>query len=142
MAIGSFSKLLQAVTGAFVKDTKNIAEFAEVLKSCWCEYESVGDKLWKNAEREMLGLSLEILQPMYQEVVSALFGSCKHCVKEIRNKCNGTPGQVVYRNGEMFLLGGLLQTFLLSPQGPVDPAEKQNFLLGYAEEEVNISLDN
>ena len=138
MAIGSFTRLLRAVADVFENEVNNTVKLTEVLKSCLYENGLVGDDLWANAECEIAAIPLEVLLPKYQQVVHALFKSCKQCLEEMQSGFNGPAGNVANINGEMFLFGGLLQTFLLSPQGPVDPAEKQNFLLKYAEEEVTI----
>lgn len=136
MIIGSFTKLLQAVCDTFADRTKYMREATETLKALLqgdCNVDSIS---WEEAGNEFSKLPLDVLLPKYQEVVSIMITTCKRFAEELQSIPQTSSSQVAFRNGEMFLIVGLLQAFLLSPQGPVDPAEKQNILLTYSEQEV------
>ena len=135
LAVGNFMRLLEVLGRVFVNDAKQFAEDIMSLKLLLTKKEAIDDVLWENLTSEITSLPLEVLLPNYQEVVTALMTSCKRCSEGIEN---APVRKLAFRNGEIFMLAGLLQTFLLAPQGPVDPVEKQQFQLTYAEQEVSL----
>ena len=83
--------------------------------------------------------SLNILLPNSENVISKCLSSVYKCIKVIL--CEPIRGQEpvwVQQNmlGEAWAYTGLLQSFLLAPQGPVDPAEKKTIMLKYTNQEV------
>ena len=137
LAVGNFIRLLEALRRVFVNEAKQFAEDIMCLKLLLTKEEAIDDVLLENFTSKITSLPLEVLLPKYQEVVSALMTSCRHRSEGTENV---SVRKLAFRNGEIFMLGGLLQTFLLAPQGPVDPAEKQQFQLTYAEQEVSFHV--
>ena len=135
LAVGNFMRLLETLGRVFVNNANQFAEDIMCLKLLLTKKEAIDDVLWENLTSEITRLPLAALLPNYQEVVSVLMTSCKRCLEGTEK---APVRRLAFRNGEIFMLAGLLQTFLLAPQGPVDPAEKQQFQLTYAEQEVSL----
>ena len=137
LVVGNIIRLLQAVGAFFGNEEDIFSESMRCLKQLLMTEEVTDETQWKNFENEVTSLPLAVMVPNYQEVASTLVTSCRLCSDEIKSS---PVRNMAFRNGELFIIGGLLQTFLLAPQGPVDPAKKRQFQLTYAEQEVRKNL--
>ena len=126
---GSMQQLLTAITSHVDRNLTQIQnhELVETFIG------STGD-----LEMTLSGLDLgqlNVLMPNFEAVFKASLVAARTCMHQHKT---ATANQQAFDCGKALLHMGLLQTFLLAPQGPVDPAQKKAVKLEYAREEVCI----
>ncbi len=138
--MAGFMRLINAVRQAVPTECVNTDSLLCHLRDSmkYSQEGSRNDDVWDATRIELEGLPLSVLVPEYTEVLKRTLCVIKKCLPHvfIQNSTNLNSDDAAVDNGQAFIHLGLMQTYLLAPQGPVDPAEKQTILLQYAQQEV------
>lgn len=131
--IGSFTRLISATVVTMPEAHQS--EAREAFESLPAMLMSEKADMDANIHEALSHVSLTALFPEFGTIATRCMAAIKGCSSLVRHQ--GTLLKQ-FMLGEAWTYAGLLQSFLLAPQGPVDPAEKQFVKLVYFRQEVRI----
>ncbi len=144
LAIAGSMRLIDAVRRAVPTECMDTARLLCLLRDCieQSELDTRNDDVWQAAGTELQSLPLSVLVPQYTKLLKKTLEVLKKCFSHTHTQSPGDRNLIhaAIDNGQTFIHIGLMQTYLLAPQGPVDPAEKQTILLQYTEQEVSLFI--
>ena len=133
LVVGSLQRLLSALSKCLHGDQKECPQLDTLVNQLSTHEPDISHDV-NLAELSVYDVLLPNFVDVTKATIAAVQPVLQHCSQSGQSE---DVTESAFENGKAMVHVGLLQSFLLAPQGPVDPAQKKAVQLEYARQEVS-----